>query len=240
MKPKTHLLRRIASHVRRSLAEKIGDGRYSYVALNDLDRKLERYLDKDGGFFIEAGANDGFAQSNTYYFEKVRGWTGILIEAIPELARVCRCRRQNSIVVNAALVDSDFQAPEIEINYAGLMSTVVGSFDNQEMAKRHLASGLEVQGLERSYKVKVPALTLTSILDRIKLDRPIDLLSLDVEGYEPNALRGLNFDKYRPQYLCIEVRDRVAVEKSLRNYYREHEILFACNEYRDVLYKSIC
>jgi hypothetical protein len=107
------------------------------------------------------------------------------------------------------------------------------------VARRHLTRGLQIQGLERSYVVRVPALTLTSILDRINPDRPIDLLSLDVEGYEPNVLRGLNFEKYRPHYLCVEVRDRAAVEKPLNGYYREEKILFACNEYRDVLYKSI-
>ena len=33
--------------------------------LNNLDIKLEKYVDSDKGFFIEAGANDGIKQSNT-------------------------------------------------------------------------------------------------------------------------------------------------------------------------------
>jgi hypothetical protein len=49
-------------------------------ALDNLDVKLERYLDFDGGTFVEAGANDGVAQSNTLYFEWRRGWRGLLIE----------------------------------------------------------------------------------------------------------------------------------------------------------------
>jgi hypothetical protein len=36
-------------------------------------------FDKDNGFFIELGANDGLMQSNTAFFEFTRGWTGILI-----------------------------------------------------------------------------------------------------------------------------------------------------------------
>src|SRR4051812_36881077 len=47
-----------------------------YTALYDMDRKLAKYLDFRGGTFIEAGANDGIAQSNTYYLEKHLGWTG--------------------------------------------------------------------------------------------------------------------------------------------------------------------
>jgi len=40
-----------------------------YFALNDLDKKIERYLDFDNGFFVELGANDGVNQSNTLFFE---------------------------------------------------------------------------------------------------------------------------------------------------------------------------
>ena len=73
----------------RSLFEFFGSDRYSRPALNDIDHKLEEYLPYKNGFFIEVGANDGFAQSNTYYFEKLRGWKGVLIEPIPDLYAKC-------------------------------------------------------------------------------------------------------------------------------------------------------
>ena len=50
--------------LRRVVCESMGNARYSRPALNDLDRKLSRWLDFESGFFIEAGANDGFAQSS--------------------------------------------------------------------------------------------------------------------------------------------------------------------------------
>ena len=50
--------------------------------LNNLDLKLEKYLNYNNGFFIELGANDGISQSNTYYFEKNKNWNGVLIEPI--------------------------------------------------------------------------------------------------------------------------------------------------------------
>ena len=43
---------------------------------------LLKYLNYENGFFIEAGANDGVVQSNTFYFEKELNWTGLLIEPI--------------------------------------------------------------------------------------------------------------------------------------------------------------
>src|SRR5579872_2283862 len=40
----------------------------------------EIFKGKKSGFFIEIGAHDGISFSNTYYFEKYFGWTGICIE----------------------------------------------------------------------------------------------------------------------------------------------------------------
>jgi len=44
-----------------------------YFGLNNLDQKIEKYLDFDNGFFVELGANNGIEQSNTLYFELFRG-----------------------------------------------------------------------------------------------------------------------------------------------------------------------
>ena len=38
---------------------------------------------KRGGFFVEIGANDGELHSNTLFFERVRGWQGLLVEPNP-------------------------------------------------------------------------------------------------------------------------------------------------------------
>ena len=69
-------------------------------ALNNLDRKLEKYLNFEKGFFIEAGANDGYSQSNTYFLEKKRRWSGIQIEGIPKLFEKARKQRNKSVVYN--------------------------------------------------------------------------------------------------------------------------------------------
>ena len=70
------------------------------TAGGDLDDKLAAYLNFRDAFFVEAGANDGVDHSTTYSLEKRRGWRGLLIEPIPELARRCAANRRRSIVEN--------------------------------------------------------------------------------------------------------------------------------------------
>ena len=175
-------------------------------ALNDLDRKLEKYLNFRNGFFIEAGANDGFSQSNTYRLEKMLGWRGVLVEGVPELYEKCRFKRSKSFIRNCALVSMDYQLPTIEMHYAHLMSVVDGSFKSRKFQKEHVDVGLKVQGLKGTYVVVVPARTLTSVLNEINSLPAIDFLSLDVEGYELEVLRGLDFAKYRPKFILVEAR----------------------------------
>jgi hypothetical protein len=64
---------------RRAAAEARGDFGRSRPALHGMDVKLDEIIDRDAGFFVEAGAYDGYTQSNTYWLERGRGWRGLLV-----------------------------------------------------------------------------------------------------------------------------------------------------------------
>ena len=205
-------------------------------SLNDLDRKLEKYLNFDNGFFIEAGANDGYSQSNTYFLENSRNWKGILVEGIPELYEKAKKQRFQSDVYNYALVSNEFSDDSVIMHYAHLMSTVDGALKTKEEQARHIKAGVEVQNLEKSYSISVPARTLESILDEYAVLPDIDFFSLDVEGYELEVLKGLNLSKYRPKYLLVEARffDEVNVHLVANNYtmvdkLSHHDYLYRAN-----------
>src|SRR5438067_7198102 len=98
-----------------------------YFALNDLDKRMEKYIDHDGGFFVELGANDGINQSNTLYFEKFRGWKGVLVEPTPHNYFKCRQNRSAANAFHcAACVSFDYKDPFVKILYSNLMTTAVG------------------------------------------------------------------------------------------------------------------
>jgi len=222
---------------RRRTHEFVGSAKYSHPALNGLDVKLERYLDFDGGFFVEAGANDGYTQSNTYYFERLRGWRGLLIEPLPELCARCRAERPAAKVIQAALVGPDFGQTEIEIQFAGLMSVSEEALGDAEARRNHVETGLRVQGLERTYAVRVPARTLGAILADEAGSRDVDLLSLDVEGAELAALSGLDLARHAPRYICVEVRQADAVTSLLHSRYECIAVLHDSGTHQDLLYR---
>jgi hypothetical protein len=57
----------------------------------------------------------------------------------------------------------------------------------------------------------------------------IDLLSLDVEGFEPQVLAGLDLELHAPRFLLIEIRDmetgRPPVEAELGDRYEPVEAI---------------
>ena len=82
--------------------------------------------------------------------------------------------------------------------------------------------------------IRVPARTLSSVIDEVGAP-PVDLLSLDVEGYESEVLAGLDFDRHAPRYILAEVDMRSArehVERILRERYHAvdtfspHDVLY--------------
>ena len=51
-----------------------------YQGLKQLDKKMLKYINYKEGFYIEIGAHDGIKNSNTFFYEKYKNWSGILIE----------------------------------------------------------------------------------------------------------------------------------------------------------------
>jgi hypothetical protein len=95
----------------------------------------------------------------------------------------------------------------------------------------HIAAGCRVQRIE-SREVDCPASPLSAILDRHDIHN-IDLLSLDVEGFELPVLRGLDLDRHRPKWMVIEARYRAEIESHLLPLYEPVEEL----SHSDVLYR---
>ncbi|MGH2868698.1 MAG: FkbM family methyltransferase [Solirubrobacteraceae bacterium] len=223
-------LRSGAQRARRRTFERVGSPRYSRPALHGMDVELDRIIGRERGFFLEAGGFDGFTQSNTYYLERFRAWRGILVEPMPELAALARRNRPHAQVLRYALVGPDHAGDSVEMEFGDLMTSVSGVHD------RNWSAGGLVLGWRDHRTERVPARTLSSVLDDAGSPE-VDLLSLDVEGYEATALSGLDLTRHTPAWILVEMHDlvtgRQAIGAVLGDRYAEHVQLSPL----DVLYR---
>ena len=164
---------------------------------NQIDYRLDKLFNKENGFYIELGANDGLKQSNTAFFEFFKNWTGVLIEPCTSAFEKCKLNRPKSSCYNNACVSNEYTDDFVR-----------GDFDTEHLMSS--VNALRKSGGRRDINTlpKVSATTLEKILNQEKIiekNIKIDLLSLDTEGYELNILKGLNLNVYRPKYMLIEV-----------------------------------
>lgn len=222
---------------KRLKAEAAGSDALSRPALHDMDVKLAEIIDRDGGFFVEAGANDGFTQSNTYWLERFRGWSGVLVEPMPELAARTRIERPKAEVVSCALVPADEDGGTVTMRFGSLMSSVLGSHGDDEEERAWVAPGL-VLGWTDPYDAHVPARSLTAVLDEAQAPE-VDLLSLDVEGYELQVLQGLDLERHAPRWMLIEVHDPETDRPPLEAILGERYVMHGMLSPLDVLYRRV-
>jgi len=192
--------------------------------LADCIFRLAKVAFPDGGFYVEAGAHDGVAHSNTLLLRKIQ-WSGLLIEPSPISFEKLKLNRPDDLLVNVALVGSDSLTTVLgTFGEGSLMSSadeelmlrtpkenrsfigkVIHRIPNNRITKLLRQSSLE--------KIEVPAKTLNKVLDENQIQR-IDMLILDVEGFELNALRGFGFYP-KPRIVIIETRYKLAAEISI-------------------------
>ena len=181
----------------------------------------DRFLDervfrgRRGGVFVEAGAYDGVAGSNTAFLERQRGWTGLLIEPSPGLAAACREAR-TSPCLEVALATGAGTAPFIEVREGyRMMSGLQSTYDRRLLAK------VRANPAHREQVIEVPTRRLDEVLGEARLG-PVDLVCLDLEGAELAVLEDFPFDAWPVPVWCVE--------NNLRS--RALPLLFAAHGYR--------
>ncbi len=148
----------------------------------------------EDAFYIDAGANSPSEDSVTKIFYD-HGWHGINIDASPHWYSKLLAERPRDINIHAAVSDKEgrltlFDQPE------GGLGTLV-----EEFADRHEKEyGIAKRGVE------VEAVTLTSLCEQYA-PSVIHFLKIDVEGFEEQAIRGMDFSRFRPWIVCVEATE---------------------------------
>lgn len=191
-----------------------------------------------GGYFIEVGANNGIAQSNTKHFELFHRWRGILVEPYPaNFERLKITRRRASVPVHAACVSFEYPKKTVDLFYSNLLTIAQGlESDKPDAEAWALGAEFLLAPGEKVVKFSAPAKTLNSILIESGAPTTIDLFSLDVEGSEIEVLKGVDFDSFQFSNILVESDSPQKIIEFLESkYYKivrqlsEHDYLFQPN-----------
>jgi FkbM family methyltransferase len=152
--------------------------------LQDLFVLSERDF-KTSGYFVEFGATNGVALSNSYLLEKDFGWAGIVAEPArqwqPALSKNRTCHIETDCVWRATGETLEFRETD-----EGELSTIsdYSSSDGHAEARK---SG-------QNYPVRT--ISLIDMLKKYNAPSKIDYLSIDTEGSEFEILQAFDFDQF--------------------------------------------
>jgi len=155
-------------------------------------RLIAEFFGDNGGFFVEVGANQPREGSQTWHLEQ-SGWTGVLVEPQPNLARALQTARSAKVFAVACSSPAN-AGRSMPLFVAGPMS----SLDESCMSPGAIPDGV----------IEVPVRTLDDVLTQANAPVPLDFLSLDVEGHEIDVLSGFDISRWQPRLILME--DHVA------------------------------
>lgn len=204
-----------------------------FYGLNDLDAKVANFVDFNNGFYFEAGANNGIWQSNSLYFEESRGWRGILVEPIPHRFLECVMNRPKAIVEWGALVPTGWNKTYVDLTYCNLFTVTKGSWPSNEDEARHVELGKVYIPDEEVFDFQARPWTISALLDKHSVSH-VDFMSIDLEGFEMHALKGLDFSRHKPTWLLVEERNASELLRFLSPWYSLVEKL----SHHDYLFRS--
>lgn len=160
------------------------------------DMLLRRIFEKKKvGFYVDVGAHHPFRFSNTYYLYK-QGWQGINIDAMPGSMVLFRRFRSRDINLEIPISNG-----EQVLTYFAFNEPALNSFSEELSRERDGKNGYFIQ-----QKIKLQTSKLSSVLDKhLPNGTEIDLLSIDVEGLDLDILWSIDWNKYKPKIILVEI-----------------------------------
>ena len=177
--------------------------------------------ESEKGLFLDIGSFHPIKFSNTYLLY-LHGWRGINVEPNKDLISLYAQYRPEDITLQAIVSDRNeercyYKFAEPALN--GTHESIAGSDPNPSNPSR------KILGMDRLH-----ALTINQILDQYIGTQKFDLLTIDTEGLDTRILLSMNFERYRPKALLVELSLEDMQQSQLTDYlmrygYRRHSYI---------------
>jgi len=192
------------SHIQK--APSVEEPVLSYYSQYGQDQFIDsHFLSKRNGVFVDIGAHDGIHLSNSYFLEVNRGWTGLCVEANPDVYNMLVKNRPNPGVhkeCTAVYHQDDQEVTFVQITgYSEVLSGLRDTYDPQH--ERRIAEELTTHGGQAKH-ITVQTSTLKRLLNKYEITH-VDYLSIDTEGSEINILKGIDWNAVYIDVMGVEV-----------------------------------
>ena len=165
------------------------------------------FQDKRGGVFVDVGAAEYKTGSNTWFLEYELGWSGVAVDAQDHYRRDWERYRPQSKFFTFFVSDHSNDQTRL---FLSKNAPSVASFQQRFT---------EQWGGVLGGSVDVPTITLNDLLAGLHVNA-FDFLSMDIELAEPQALAGLDLQRFKPALVCVEAHHQV--RQQILDYFAAH------------------
>ena len=181
------------NYLKKIYYEKYSKKSYS---LSNVDLVIERiFKKKKNGIFIDVGCNHPIKYNNTYLLYK-KGWNGINIDLDQESIKQFNELRTRDVNIQTLVTSFDDEEKDLYFYHnRSAINTI-----SKELVETRNNNFKEIK--------KIKGKSLNSIIENTKFkESKIDLMSIDIENYEFEALKNFNFNKYNIDIVVTEITD---------------------------------
>ncbi|MCG2590783.1 FkbM family methyltransferase [Rhodohalobacter sulfatireducens] len=167
-----------------------------------LDRIWTRVFKRDlkyPGKYVDIGSYHPVDHSVTYLMY-LRGWSGLVVDASPKSCELHKKQRPRDKVINAVVGSSDLDSVDFYFHKSGKLSLINTKYPDD---------------INNYSKISLPQKNINTILDASGINE-IDFLNIDIEGAEMEVLDSLNFQKYKPKIIAVEIHGN-DIQKGLKS-----------------------
>lgn len=173
-----------------------------YYSQYEQDKFLNEVLfkNKKNGVFVDIGANDGVTISNSYFFEKTLGWTGVCFEPLTEAFNKLK-KNRSSININGCASDKNHLDTFYNVHgYGEMLSGLKSQYDERHLER--IKKTIEEYG-GYTNETEVQCFDVNDVLKKNGVKK-VDFISVDTEGGELKILHAIDYELLKIKVVVVE------------------------------------
>ena len=165
-------------------------------SISSVDLILERIFSNfKNGIYLDIGCNHPIKYNNTYLLFK-KGWKGINVDLDKDSIKQFNLMRKNDHNVNVLITSKDNEEKDLYFYHKRSAINTI----SKDLAEKRQTKPINIK--------KLKGLSINTLIEKSPFQgKKINLLSIDIENYEYEALKEFNFNKYNIDVIVSEVTD---------------------------------